>query len=87
MAKTYKQKIYDELNGILERYPNARVSDVIWALEAMAETRDLRSARGRHPCFRVVGIVAPPDVLPPPLAQTQCRRPGSDTADRGKGAP
>ena len=38
MAKTYKQKIYDELNGILERYPNARVSDVIWALEVMAES-------------------------------------------------
>ena len=38
MAKTYKQKIYDELDQILERYPNAHVSDVIWALEAMTES-------------------------------------------------
>ena len=37
MARTYKQKFYDELDQILERYPNAHVSDVIWALEATIE--------------------------------------------------
>ena len=34
---SYKQKIYDDLDQILEKYPNAHVSDVIWALEATAE--------------------------------------------------
>lgn len=38
MAKTYKQRIYDELDQMLERYPNAKVSDTIWALESMAES-------------------------------------------------
>ena len=38
MSKTYKQKIYNELDNLLEKYPNAKVSDVIWVLEAMAES-------------------------------------------------
>ena len=37
MAKTYKQRIYDELDCLLEKYPKAKVSDVIWALKSMAE--------------------------------------------------
>lgn len=37
MAKTYKQKLYDELNALLDKYPNARVSDVIMVLEAFSE--------------------------------------------------
>ena len=37
MAKTYKQKIFDDLDRILEKYPSAKVSDMIWALEATAE--------------------------------------------------
>ena len=37
MAKTYKQRIYDDLDKMLEQYPNAKVSDVIWVLEAMTE--------------------------------------------------
>lgn len=34
---TYKQKMFGDLDKMLEKYPNAKVSDVIWALEAMAE--------------------------------------------------
>lgn len=37
MAKTYKQKIYDDLNTLVDLYPNAKASDMIWALEAFAE--------------------------------------------------
>jgi hypothetical protein len=38
MAKSYKQRIYADLNRILYLYPNAKVSDVIWALDAMADS-------------------------------------------------
>ena len=38
MAKTYKQQIYSHLDDLMDMYPNAKVSDVIWALEAMAES-------------------------------------------------
>lgn len=38
MAKTYKQRIFYELDCLLEKYPNAKVSDVIWVLEAMQES-------------------------------------------------
>jgi hypothetical protein len=38
MAKTYKQLVYDEIDRILLKYPNAKASDVIWALEAIAES-------------------------------------------------
>ena len=37
MARTYKQKFYDEIDQMIERHPNAHVSDVIWALEATIE--------------------------------------------------
>ena len=37
MAKSYKQKLYADLNKMLDRYPGAMVSDVIWALEATTE--------------------------------------------------
>lgn len=37
MAKTNKQKIHDELCAILDKYPNAKVSDVLFVLEAFAE--------------------------------------------------
>lgn len=37
MAKTYKQKIYDDLNALLDKYPGAKVSDVLWVLESFAE--------------------------------------------------
>lgn len=37
MAKTYKQKIYDDLSELVDKYPNAKVSDVIFTLEAFAE--------------------------------------------------
>lgn len=34
MAKTYKQRIYDDLDKLVDKYPNAKVSDVLVALEA-----------------------------------------------------
>lgn len=37
MAKTHKQRMFDELNDMLDRHPNAKVSDVIWVLEAFVE--------------------------------------------------
>ena len=37
MAKTYKQKIYADLDELVEKYNNAKVSDMIWALESMVE--------------------------------------------------
>ena len=37
MAKTYKQKLYDDLNKLVDKYPGAKVSDVLWALEAFGE--------------------------------------------------
>lgn len=36
MAKNYKQRIYDDLNKLVDKYPNAKVSDVIFSLEAFA---------------------------------------------------
>lgn len=36
--KTYKQRIYDDLDALVEKYPKAKASDMIWALEAMAES-------------------------------------------------
>jgi hypothetical protein len=38
MAQTYKQRIFAELDKLLDKYPGAKVSDVIWALEATAES-------------------------------------------------
>ena len=38
MAKTYKQRIYDALDAIVDKYPRAKASDMIWALEAMSES-------------------------------------------------
>lgn len=37
MAKTYKQRIFDDIEKLVDKYPGARASDMIWALEAMAE--------------------------------------------------
>ena len=37
MAKTYKQKLHDDLNDLLDKYPRAKVSDVLFVLEAFAE--------------------------------------------------
>ena len=37
MANSYKQRIFADLDHLLDDYPNAKVSDTIWALEAMAE--------------------------------------------------
>ena len=34
----YKQKIFADLNALLDKYPGARVSDVLWVLEATAES-------------------------------------------------
>lgn len=36
MARTYKQKLYADLDKLVEKYPRAKVSDLIWALEAVA---------------------------------------------------
>ena len=33
----YKKKIYADIDTLLGLYPNAKVSDVIWALEATVE--------------------------------------------------
>ena len=38
MAKTYKQRIYADLDAMVDKYANAKASDMIWALEAMAES-------------------------------------------------
>ena len=37
MAKTYRQKMYADIDKMLDKYPRAKVSDVIWVLEAAAE--------------------------------------------------
>ena len=37
MAKTYKQKLFADIDALLDKYPNAKVSDVIWALESATE--------------------------------------------------
>ena len=36
--KTYKQRIYAALDAIVDKYPRAKASDMIWALEAMSES-------------------------------------------------
>lgn len=36
MAKTYKQKIYDDLNKLVDKYPRAKVSDMLFVLEAFS---------------------------------------------------
>ena len=36
--KTYKQRIYAALDALVDEYPRARASDMMWALEAMSET-------------------------------------------------
>lgn len=35
---TYKQCIYDDLDKMVDKYAKAKASDMIWALEAMAES-------------------------------------------------
>lgn len=37
MAKTYKQRIFDDLEKLVDKYPRAKASDMIFALEGMAE--------------------------------------------------
>ncbi len=37
MAKTTKQKLFDDLNVLIDKYPNAKVSDVIIVLESFTE--------------------------------------------------
>ena len=39
MAKTYKQKLYSDIDDLLcaKKYTRAKVSDALWALEAVAE--------------------------------------------------
>ena len=34
----YKQKIFADLDALLDKYPRAKVSDALWALDAVAET-------------------------------------------------
>jgi hypothetical protein len=34
---TYKQRIFADLNKLVDKYPRAKASDMIFALEAMAE--------------------------------------------------
>ena len=36
--KTYKQRIYDDLDKLVDKYPKAKASDMIFALEAMVES-------------------------------------------------
>lgn len=38
MSKTYKQRIYADLNAVVNKYPHAKASDTILALAAMAES-------------------------------------------------
>jgi len=37
MAKTYKQRIHEDLWGVIDKYPGARVSDTLVALNAVVE--------------------------------------------------
>lgn len=34
MIKTHKQRLYDELNALVDKHPNMKVSDFIFTLEA-----------------------------------------------------
>ncbi len=34
---SYKRRIFDDLTTLLDKYPNAKASDVIWVLEAVAD--------------------------------------------------
>ena len=36
--KTDKQRIYDDLDKLVDKYPKAKASDMIFALEAMVES-------------------------------------------------
>ena len=38
MAKNYKQRIYDDLDKLVDKYPRAKASDMIFALEAFASS-------------------------------------------------
>ena len=37
MAKSYKQKIFADLDQLIDKYPQAKVSDLVWALGAFTE--------------------------------------------------
>lgn len=37
MAETYKQRIFADIDSVIDNYPNAKVSDVIWVLESLSE--------------------------------------------------
>ena len=37
MAKTYKQKIFADLDKLIDKYPQAKVSDLVWALGSFTE--------------------------------------------------
>lgn len=36
MAKTYKQRVYDDLNALIDKYPRMKASDMIHTLEDFA---------------------------------------------------
>lgn len=38
MAKTHKQRMYDELNVLMDGHPNMMVSDVLFVLETFGES-------------------------------------------------
>ncbi len=38
MAKTYKQRIYDDLDALVDKYSRAKASDMIWALQVMSQS-------------------------------------------------
>lgn len=39
MAKTYKQKLFKDIDTLLEKkYGNMKVSDTLWVLESLAES-------------------------------------------------
>ena len=37
MAKSYKQKIFADLDKLIDKYPRAKVSDLVWALGSFTE--------------------------------------------------
>ena len=36
MSKNYKQRVYDDLNTLVDKYPRMKVSDMIFTLEAFS---------------------------------------------------
>ena len=50
MPRTYKQKMYADIDKMLDKYPRAKVSDVIWVLEAAAETLWRALPLPKHGC-------------------------------------